>query len=88
MERSTRRTTSGVHANTIRYRTARIEQLTGLDVATDAHAQLTAQLALLILRMNGLLPPTSALPMTDHPTETSDQIEADEADEADDADVE
>lgn len=73
----------GVHANTIRYRTARIEQLTGLDVATDAHAQLTAQLSLLILRMNGLLPPPSEPPMTNHLTETSDQNEVDDVDDVD-----
>jgi len=70
----------GVHANTIRYRTARIEQLTGLDVATDAHAQLTAQLALLILRMNGVLPPISVQPGTDDPAETSGEDETDDPD--------
>lgn len=47
----------GVHTNTIRYRMTRIEKLTGLAVATDSDAQLTAQLALLVLRLNGQLPP-------------------------------
>ena len=46
----------GVHANTVRHRMARVEKLTGLRVATDADSQLTAQLALLVLRLNGHLP--------------------------------
>lgn len=50
----------GVHTNTIRYRMARIEKLTGLDVASDANAQLTTQLALLVLRLNGQLPLVSS----------------------------
>ena len=45
-----------VHTNTIRYRLGRIAKLTGLDVVLDAEAQLTAQLALLVLRMGGHLP--------------------------------
>ncbi|MEA2312751.1 MAG: hypothetical protein QOE28_2719 [Solirubrobacteraceae bacterium] len=46
----------GVHENTIRYRLGRVLELTGLDVATDAAAQLTVQVALLILRIQGRLP--------------------------------
>ncbi len=46
----------GVHPNTIRYRAANIERLTGLAVTTDDDAHLTAQLALLILRLDGRLP--------------------------------
>lgn len=44
-----------VHENTIRYRLGRIEEAIGLPVATDADAQLTAQLALLVLRLQGRL---------------------------------
>ncbi len=46
----------GVHENTIRYRLSRVSDLTGLDLAVDADAQLTAQVALLILRIQGRLP--------------------------------
>jgi DNA-binding PucR family transcriptional regulator len=45
-----------VHENTIRYRLARIEDRTGLGVAHDSNDQLTAQLALLLLRLEGTLP--------------------------------
>jgi DNA-binding PucR family transcriptional regulator len=45
-----------VHENTIRYRLSRIEELTGLVVGSDSDAQLSAQLALLILRLQGRLP--------------------------------
>lgn len=41
----------GVHENTIRYRLGRIEELTGLAVASDSNAQLSAQLAVLILKL-------------------------------------
>lgn len=53
--RSVRRSATelGVHENTIRYRLARIEDLTHLDVAASSDDQLTAQLALLILRLQG-----------------------------------
>jgi DNA-binding PucR family transcriptional regulator len=44
----------GVHENTIRYRLARIKQLTGLAIGSDANDELTAHLALLILRMQRL----------------------------------
>jgi sugar diacid utilization regulator len=40
-----------VHENTIRYRLGRIEELTGLAVASDSSAQLSAQLAVLILKL-------------------------------------
>ena len=46
----------GVHENTIRYRLGRVLELTGLDVATDSGAQLTVQVALLILKIQGRLP--------------------------------
>jgi len=46
----------GVHENTIRYRLARIAELTGLDVATNADDQLAGQLATLVLRLEGALP--------------------------------
>jgi sugar diacid utilization regulator len=46
----------GVHENTIRYRLARIAELSALDVATNVDDQLAAQLATLILRLEGALP--------------------------------
>jgi sugar diacid utilization regulator len=46
----------GVHENTIRYRLGRVLELTGLDVATDSGAQLTVQVALLILKIQGRVP--------------------------------
>jgi sugar diacid utilization regulator len=46
----------GVHENTIRYRLARIEDATALAVATSSDDQLSAQLALLVLRLDGALP--------------------------------
>ena len=45
-----------MHENTIRYRLGRVLELTGLDVATDSAAQLTVQVALLILKIQGRLP--------------------------------
>jgi DNA-binding PucR family transcriptional regulator len=49
----------GVHENTIRYRLARIEELTGLGVTHDPDAALGARLALLVLMLQGRL-------VTDH----------------------
>ncbi|WP_051471028.1 GAF domain-containing protein [Patulibacter minatonensis] len=43
----------GIHENTVRYRLNRVRELTGLDVAADAHAQLSVQTALLVLRLQG-----------------------------------
>ncbi len=56
--RSVRRSATylGVHENTIRYRLSRIEAITGLRVASDADDQLTVQLALLVMRLEGALP--------------------------------
>src|SRR5262249_5628905 len=53
--RSVRRSAQqlGVHENTIRYRLARVEELTGLAVASDSEDQLTVQFSLLILRLTG-----------------------------------
>ncbi len=45
----------GVHENTIRYRLARIEELTGLSVTHDPDAQLGARLSLLVLMLRGSL---------------------------------
>lgn len=45
-----------VHENTVRYRLARIEQLTGLDVLADPDDQMAAYLAVLVLRITGALP--------------------------------
>jgi sugar diacid utilization regulator len=44
----------GVHENTVRYRLARIEELTGLGVTRDADGQLTAELALIVLQLSGV----------------------------------
>jgi sugar diacid utilization regulator len=54
----------GVHENTVRYRLARVHALTGLDVAGDASDQLSVQMALLVLRLQGHpdLPPFDAEP--------------------------
>jgi hypothetical protein len=43
----------GIHENTVRLRLAKIHDLTGLDVASDANHQLSAQTALLVLRLEG-----------------------------------
>lgn len=48
----------GVHENTVRLRLAKVHTLTGLDVACNADHQLSAQTALLVLRLEG----HSALP--------------------------
>jgi GAF domain-containing protein len=45
----------GVHENTVRYRLARIEELTGLGVTHDPDAALGARLALLVLMLQGRL---------------------------------
>jgi sugar diacid utilization regulator len=44
-----------VHENTIRYRLARIEELTGLALVSDSNDQLSAQLAMLVVRLQGKL---------------------------------
>jgi sugar diacid utilization regulator len=43
----------GVHENTVRYRLSRVHTITGLDVAADADDQLSVQVALLVLRLQG-----------------------------------
>ena len=43
----------GIHENTVRLRLAKVYDLTGLDVASDANHQLSAQTALLVLRLEG-----------------------------------
>ena len=43
----------GVHENTVRYRLSRVTQITGLDVAGDPDHQLSVQVALLVLRLQG-----------------------------------
>lgn len=43
----------GIHENTVRLRLAKICDLTGLDVAGDAQAQLSVQTALLVIRLEG-----------------------------------
>lgn len=70
--RSVRRSAAilGVHENTIRYRLARVAELTGLDIAADCDAQLSAQIALLALRLQGRLP----LPGADERSELEDDL--------------
>ena len=46
----------GVHENTVRYRLARVTELTGLEVGSNADDQLVAQVAVLVLRLGGRLP--------------------------------
>ena len=64
-----------IHENTVRLRLAKIHDLTGLDVASDANHQLSAQTALLVLRLEG----HPAIPsfderhgFVDHKTDTKD----------------
>lgn len=45
-----------LHGNTVRYRMARIEELTGLDVIDDGDAQLAARVALLVTGLTGMGP--------------------------------
>jgi len=56
--RSVRRSAAllDVHENTIRYRLARVQDITGLDIVGNGDDQLAAQLALLVLRLQGALP--------------------------------
>jgi sugar diacid utilization regulator len=73
--RSVRRsaTTLGVHENTIRYRLTRVEQLTGLDIGADCDAQLSAQIALLVLRLQGSLTP-APIPVADPEAGVEDEV--------------
>lgn len=43
----------GIHENTVRLRLAKVHDLTGLDVAADSNDQLSVQIALLALRLQG-----------------------------------
>lgn len=52
----------GIHENTVRLRMAKIHDLTGLDVAANSNDQLSAQTALLVLRLEG----HPAIPPFDH----------------------
>ena len=56
----------GIHENTIRYRLARVLDLTGLDVAANADTQLTVQVALSILHIQGRLPTLDRGPYSSH----------------------
>jgi sugar diacid utilization regulator len=58
----------GIHENTVRYRLARVLQLTGHDVAADAHDQLSVQTALLVLRLQDH-PALSPFGTADRPAE-------------------
>lgn len=75
----------GVHGNTIRYRLSRVQQLTGLDVAFNAHDQLAIQVALQALWLRGALPEIDdALDHEGEPAE-HDELEPDEHDDPEDA---
>jgi len=69
--RSVRTTGSllGIHENTVRYRLGKIAELTGLDVATNADDQLTAQLVLLVFKLRGWLGPWRKTLADSTPTE-------------------
>jgi sugar diacid utilization regulator len=56
----------GVHENTIRYRFAKIRELSGLDIYGDADDQTTALLALRVLQLEGLRPWGSTVTATPH----------------------
>jgi sugar diacid utilization regulator len=64
----------GVHENTIRYRLARIEELTGLGVTHDPDAALGARLSLLVLMLQGRLVAedfrSQSVPLGDGPQES------------------
>jgi hypothetical protein len=60
--------TLAVHENTVRYRLARIHELTGLDVAASSDDQLTAQVALRVLQLQGRRPWSVTSPRADAPT--------------------
>ncbi|MBN8866286.1 MAG: GAF domain-containing protein [Solirubrobacterales bacterium] len=51
-----------VHENTIRYRLGRIEEITGLDLASNSDDQLSGQMALLVLRLQGRMPSAEEVP--------------------------
>jgi sugar diacid utilization regulator len=57
----------GIHENTVRLRLAKIYDLTGLDVAAGSNDQLSAQTALLVLRLEG----HPAVPGFDEPSDRS-----------------
>jgi GAF domain-containing protein len=52
----------GIHENTVRYRLSKVAKLTGLDVLSSPDDELTAQIAVTVLRVQGRLPrPTQEL---------------------------
>jgi sugar diacid utilization regulator len=57
-ERSVRATAAKleVHENTVRYRLSRVERAIGLDVLSSSDAQLSLQVALLVVRLRSLAP--------------------------------
>jgi hypothetical protein len=64
-----------VHENTVRLRLAKVHDLTGLDVAGNANDQLSAQTALLVLRLEG----HPAIPPFDERRAAPHDIEEDRA---------
>lgn len=63
-----------VHENTIRYRLGRIEEVTGLELASNSDDQLSGQMALLVLRLQGRLP--SEDDVIEEPDSDSSSLEA------------
>lgn len=61
----------GIHENTVRLRLAKVHDLTGLDVAANANDQLSAQTALLVLRLEG----HPAIPAFGEPHVVTDKAE-------------
>ena len=61
-------TALGVHENTIRYRFAKIRELSGLDIYGDADDQTTALLALRVLQLEGVRPWGSTVTASPRPT--------------------
>lgn len=61
----------GIHENTVRLRLAKVHDLTGLDVAANANDQLSAQTALLVLRLEG----HPAIPAFGEPLVVADKAE-------------
>lgn len=61
----------GIHENTVRLRMAKIHDLTGLDVASNSNDQLSAQTALLVLRLES----HPAIPPFDEQTVSTEDAE-------------
>jgi sugar diacid utilization regulator len=63
-----------VHENTVRYRLTRIHELTGLDVAANSDDQLTAQIALRVLQLQGRRPWRFVAPQSPRTALVTEQV--------------